>query len=106
MRIEYNKLVRDRIPDIIRQDGRQCGVEVLGEGEFIQALRQKLVEEAQEASECELDELVKELADLHEVIDSFMRAHKIDRDVVLAKQEERRVERGGFAQRLYLLWVE
>lgn len=106
MRIEYNKLVRDRIPEIIQQDGRQCGVEVLDESEYIQALRQKLVEEAQEAATCDLDELVKELVDLYEVIDSLMEAGEIDREFVLAKQEARRAERGGFERRLCLLWVE
>lgn len=42
----YNKLVRDRIPEIIRQDGRECGTERMSEAEYVQALREKLVEEA------------------------------------------------------------
>ena len=33
MRIEYGKLVRDRIPEIIQRDGRQCGVETMNEEE-------------------------------------------------------------------------
>jgi predicted house-cleaning noncanonical NTP pyrophosphatase (MazG superfamily) len=106
MRKEYDKLVRDRIPEIIRQDGRQCGVEVMPEGEYVQALKDKLIEEAQEAATAGSDDLVKELADLYEVVDALMAACGIDRQVVLAKQEERRQSRGGFDQRLRLLWTD
>jgi predicted house-cleaning noncanonical NTP pyrophosphatase (MazG superfamily) len=106
MRKEYDKLVRDRIPEIIRQDGRQCGVEVLPEDEYIQALKDKLVEEAQEAAAAGSDDLVKELADLYEVVDALIGACGIDLQVVLAKQEERRQSRGGFDQRFRLLWTD
>jgi predicted house-cleaning noncanonical NTP pyrophosphatase (MazG superfamily) len=106
MRKEYDKLVRDRIPEIIRQDGRQCGVKVMPEGEYVQALKDKLVEEAQEAAAAGSGDLVKELADLYEVVDALMAACGIDRQVVLAKQEERRQSRGGFDQRFRLLWTD
>ena len=58
MRKEYDKLVRDRIPEIIRQDGRQCGVEVMPEDEYVQALKDKLVEEAKEAAAAGPEDLV------------------------------------------------
>jgi predicted house-cleaning noncanonical NTP pyrophosphatase (MazG superfamily) len=106
MRKEYDKLVRDRIPEIIRQDGRQCGVEVMPEDEYVQALKDKLVEEAKEAAAAGSDDLVKELADLYEVVDALMAACGIDRESVVAKQEERRQSRGGFDQRLRLLWTD
>jgi predicted house-cleaning noncanonical NTP pyrophosphatase (MazG superfamily) len=106
MRKEYDKLVRDRIPEIIRQDGRQCGVEVMPEDEYVQALKDKLVEEAQEAAAAGPENLVKELADLYEVVDALMAACGIDREIVMAKQEERRQSRGGFDQRLRLLWTD
>jgi predicted house-cleaning noncanonical NTP pyrophosphatase (MazG superfamily) len=106
MRKEYSKLVRDRIPEIIRQDGRECGVEIMPENEYIQALKDKLVEEAQEAAQAESEELVKELADLSEVMDALMAACQIDRQAVLAKQAERRQSRGGFDQRFRLLWTD
>lgn len=74
MRKEYDKLVRDRIPEIIRRGGRQCGVEVMPEGKYIQALKDKLIEEAKEAATTGADDLVKELADLYEVMDALMAA--------------------------------
>ena len=86
MRKEYDKLVRDRIPEIIRQDGRQCGVEVMPEDEYVQALKDKLVEESQEAAVAGPDDLVKELADLYEVVDALMAACGIERQVVVTKE--------------------
>jgi predicted house-cleaning noncanonical NTP pyrophosphatase (MazG superfamily) len=45
-----HKLVRDRIPETIQQDGRECATEMMSEAEYRQALLQKLLEEAQEAA--------------------------------------------------------
>jgi predicted house-cleaning noncanonical NTP pyrophosphatase (MazG superfamily) len=98
------KLVRDRIPEIIRQSGRECGVETMEEEEFRQGLRAKLVEEAQEAAAATGTDLVTELADLYEVIDTLMAASGIDRETVLKEQKRRRLERGGFSRRIKLLW--
>lgn len=49
----YNKLVRDKIPDIIAADGRQYATEIMSDEEYLAALKQKLVEEAQEVLEAE-----------------------------------------------------
>ena len=106
MRKEYKKLVRDRIPEIIRQNGIQCQVLTLTEVEYRQALRQKLMEEAQEAAEASEANLVTELADLYEVIDTLMKVYGIDRELVLAEQEKRCSDRGGFEKRIQLLWTE
>ena len=45
MRTAYHKLVRDHIPDLIRQSGKHCAVGALEEFDYRQALRQKLIEE-------------------------------------------------------------
>jgi len=103
MRKEYNKLVRDRIPEIIRQDGRDCEIAVMSEEEYLQALREKLVEEAQEAAEADPAKLVTELADLREIMDALMAAYGIEQAGMLAEQKQRRIERGGFSQRIRLL---
>lgn len=103
----YNKLVRDRIPEIIAADGRQFGTEIMSDDEYRRALLAKLVEEAQEvAAAAEDDELVKEIADLYEVIDALLVAFDLDREAVLAMQQKRRDERGGFEKRIKLLWTE
>ena len=51
MRVDYNKLVRDRIPEIIGSRGDRAVTRVLDEAAYRDALLAKLVEEAQEASE-------------------------------------------------------
>ncbi len=101
----YNKLVRDRIPEIIRASGRRCETVAMDDAAYRRALLQKLVEEAGEVARADSDQLVSELADLCEVLDALLDAHGIDRDTVLAEQQRRRVERGGFARRLCLLWA-
>jgi predicted house-cleaning noncanonical NTP pyrophosphatase (MazG superfamily) len=98
MPIEYHKLVRDRIPEIIRQDGRECATEIMAEEEHRQALLEKLLEEAQEAAAVGLEKLVEELADLYEVIDALLAAYGIKREAVMAKQVRKRAERGGWAE--------
>lgn len=102
----HNKLIRDRIPEIIQSAGKQCATEVLCEEDYQQALRQKLIEEAHEAATAIGDDLIQELADLYEVIDGLMLVYHVDREAVVKIQEERRAERGGFNKRLRLLWVE
>lgn len=74
--------------------------------EHQQALRQKLMEEAQEAAEASIADLPMEIADLLEVIDAALDAYGLSRAQVLACQQERRVVRGAFTQRLRLLWTE
>jgi len=104
IRIVHSKLVRDRIPEIIQAAGQEYAVEVMTEPEFQRALRNKLVEEAQEAAAADSESLIQELADLYEVLDTLMAAQHISRENVLREQEKRRIERGGFAEQLRLVW--
>lgn len=106
MRKTYNKLVRDRIPEIIQAAGRKCAIETMSEEEFHQVLRDKLIEEAQEVAAAASTELVTELADVFEVIDALMAVYSIDREVVLAEQKRKRIDRGSFSRRIRLLWAE
>lgn len=107
MHITYNKLIRDNIPAIITATGKPFETAVYDESSYQQALRQKLVEEAEEVSVAnEQKELIKEIADLYEVVDALLAASGISRETVLAKQQQRREERGGFGHRLQLLWVD
>ena len=107
MRIEYGKLIRDRIPEIMDADGVTYDVRVLDEEAYRHALLAKLREEAQEASIAATpEERTRELADLLEVIDALLALDGVERDEVLSIQRQRREERGGFERRLELLWTE
>jgi predicted house-cleaning noncanonical NTP pyrophosphatase (MazG superfamily) len=106
IRKTHNKLVRDRIPQILESQSIQFAVEGMTPDQYRQALRQKLLEEAQEAATATEANLITELADLWEVIDATISAHGIRRDHVLACQLQRRMARGTFDRRLKLLWTE
>ena len=106
MRQEHNKLIRDHIPEIIRQAGREYEVKTMLQPEYHRALLDKLVEEAKEAAQANSDNLVEELADIYEVIDTILNDVEIDKSLVLAKQKQKRQEKGGFNNKLRLLWTE
>lgn len=106
MPTEYRKLVRDRIPDIIRREGRTCGTATLSPEEYLTSLREKLVEEAREAAAADGSALLRELADVREVVDALAAAAGIDPADLAREQACRRAERGGFAERICLLWIE
>lgn len=96
------KLVRDRVPAIIRAKGEEPTVRVLSPGEYLPALLEKLVEEAMEAQEAGAEDLLNELADVQEVIRAILDA--LDWDVhTLEEAAERKAEaRGAFTARLWL----
>ena len=103
----YNKLVRDHIPAIIEASGRTYTVEVFGGEEFDHALRDKLIEEGMEVRDAESqEELVTELADVLEIVETLARWHGVDIDIIRDVQAKRRSERGGFEQRLRLIATE
>ena len=106
VRQTYNKLVRDRIPEMIQNEGRTCGIDTVSNGAFAQALREKLIEEAHEVSQATPDKLIAELADLYEVIDALLALHNIEDAAVILEQSRRSAERGSFKKRLRLLWTE
>ena len=105
-RHEYNKLIRDLIPNLLEAQQIPFAVETMTTDEYRQALRQKLMEEAQEAAEAEEADLMVELADLLEVIEATVIAYGLERAQVVACQAQRQQERGGFSQQLRLLWTE
>jgi predicted house-cleaning noncanonical NTP pyrophosphatase (MazG superfamily) len=79
MRRDYNKLVRDRIPEIIQNSGKRCAFETMPEAEYCQALLEQLVEEAQEVHQAAPEELVAELADIQEVFAAVLATWQIAR---------------------------
>ena len=102
----YDKLIRDHIPAIIAESGRQCRIETMDEEQYRQALRAKLVEEALEVQAASPGQLPTELADVLEVLDALLAAYNLDLATVQTLQHSRRQERGGFTRRLRLCSVE
>jgi predicted house-cleaning noncanonical NTP pyrophosphatase (MazG superfamily) len=95
----YDKLVRDRIPEIIEAAGKRCTTRVLDDDEFDRHLALKLQEEL---TEYQQTGDVAELADLVEVIHALVERQGMGWDDFEAIRVRKRVERGGFTRRLLL----
>jgi len=103
MKKVYNKLVRDRIPEIIRSDGYLPVTRKLGVKEFKKALAEKLVEEAKEVTKAKSrDDLLKELSDVEEIIFEMVVLHKISCPEINKVRNKRKKARGAFKKRLFL----
>ena len=100
-----HKLVRDRIPEIIKKAGKTCEIEYLDREHYQQALRDKLIEEAQEVAQANAEDLLSELADLSEVIEALLKSYHISPDTLKQVQSQRQQQRGGFDQKIRLLSV-
>ena len=106
MRVAYNKLVRDQIPDIIAATGSQPSTRVLDHASYQAALRSKLLEEAQEAEEAAEEQLASELADVLEVLRALAQAHDMKWEGIELQASRKRAERGGFDRRIFLEHVD
>ena len=101
--LEFNKLVRDKIPEKIRRNGEEAVTTELDKLILSRLLKRKLVEEALEVLDSESDEdLVMELADILEVLDGILSQHEIDIQTVLEQKEKKREKAGGFDKGVYL----
>ena len=98
-RIEYHKLVRDRIPEIIESSGRTAVCAVLSPRDYIAMLDQKLDEELAEYQE---SKSMEELADLLEVISAVAQARGSSVEEVNAIRQRKKEKRGGFEKRILL----
>ena len=99
---EYNKLIRDRIPEIIEAAGKQCIVEVMNEDEYLEALDCKLEEEL---AEYQADKSLEELADLLEVMYAVVVARGYSIEELERVRKQKAEKRGGFEKRLRLKGV-
>lgn len=125
-KVNRNKLVRDRIPNIIIGHGLSFKARKLGAVEFENELTNKLVEEANEVAEkvqwlnhkCEqepvskeehtldMQEIKEELADVLEVYVHLVKALGLTTNDIEAAANEKRAKRGSFEDKIYLEWVE
>ena len=97
------KLWRDKGINEVEQQGSRINWRRLDNIEFDQQLRVKLLEETAEVQTASSKaELVAELADVYEVIDTLCNLHQISREEVVSLQTKKRAERGGFAERMYV----
>ncbi|MER5646817.1 nucleoside triphosphate pyrophosphohydrolase [Streptosporangium sp. NPDC002524] len=96
------KLVRDRIPEIIRENGGEPVVTVLDDADYREALLEKLFEEAAELREAPAAEVAEEIADVLEVLRAVAHVHGYEWWDIEKVAEDKRAERGAFSGRIHL----
>ena len=98
-RIPYDKLVRDRIPEIIEASGKTYSTAILSETDYQRLIDAKLDEEL---AEYHRDQSIEELADLLEVIHAAAIARGYSLEELERVRAEKAAKRGGFEKRILL----
>ena len=98
--VEYNKLIRDKIPEIIASKGVAAEITVLSDEEYPSYLEAKLDEEV---GEYHRDKTAEELADILEVIYALAESKGLSKEELLQIYQKKHNERGGFSKKLLLL---
>ncbi|MFQ5981465.1 MAG: phosphoribosyl-ATP pyrophosphohydrolase [Candidatus Heimdallarchaeota archaeon] len=101
--ITYNKLIRDKIPDIIRVNGKEPITRQATDEEMEHLLLAKILEEIEEYRQ---SGHVEELVDILEVLKALVAEHKLDWDEFEKVSEKKKAKRGGFEGRIYLIAVK
>lgn len=99
----YNKLIRDKIPEIIEADGRKCKTEILSEEAYLKMVDAKLDEEL---AEYHKDQNIEELADLLEVIYAAAQARGYSVEELERVRVAKVEKRGAFQKRILLKETE
>ena len=99
LNFRWDKLVRDKLPEIIEARGRTSKWHIADDDEYWSELCRKLVEEAQEFRK---NGTIKELADMYEIMDAIVTDKQFDKAQIEAVKKERLSERGGFKKRIIL----
>lgn len=96
---KYNKLVRDKIPEIVKAKGKDPVIHIAKNEEYWLKLKEKLAEEVDEFLEAESEE---ELADILEVLEAIYKYKNYSEEDILKLKKEKAKERGGFSKKIIL----
>jgi predicted house-cleaning noncanonical NTP pyrophosphatase (MazG superfamily) len=96
---KFHKLVRDKIPQIIRSENRNPITRILSDDEYIEQLYTKLIEESQELQK---DKNLEEIADVLEVLLAIIKSHQSTFEDIDKLRQKKFDERGGFEDKIFL----
>jgi len=99
----YNKLVRDRIPEIIEQSGKKCSIHRVEGYDFLVALDNKFIEEFEEFKKVRT---IDELADLIEVFYEYLEYFYLDDQAIERQRKLKYNKNGGFKKKIILEHVD
>lgn len=108
IRVYYNKLVRDNMPDLIKAKGEECdAVPVVDQQEFLQELFKKVKEEAGSlAKPKNREDFLQSYADLMVVLETLIKEMNITNEELERARQTNNQKKGGYEQRLFLRWSE
>lgn len=96
----YNKLVRDKIPDLIKEQGQNPVIRILDDEEYTLCLLKKLDEET---AEFHRERSAEELADILEVVFALADDIGISKEDLMQIYQKKHEQRGGFTDRVFLI---
>ncbi|WAA13354.1 nucleoside triphosphate pyrophosphohydrolase [Fervidibacillus halotolerans] len=103
----YNKLIRDRILEILDKEGLSYNYRILENNEHLKEIKKKLYEEVKEFDEATNEhDALEELADVLELIHASLKVYNKSFDELEVIRVKKKNNRGGFDKGLYLIDVE
>lgn len=103
----YNKLIRDKILEIIEKIGEKPYWRVLNKKEYLREIKKKILEEAKELVKTKKKkEIINEIVDIQELIDTLALELGLTKSQIQKQQKVKNKKRGGFKKRLFLIKTE
>ncbi len=103
MKKVYNKLVRDKIPQICENDGEVPEFYVCSQSKFKNELKKKLVEEAKELQKAPWADIEDEISDVYEILLNIAKAFRLKWSEIEKYRKEKNRKRGSFDKRYFLV---
>ncbi|MDB5177859.1 MAG: hypothetical protein JWO61_242 [Candidatus Saccharibacteria bacterium] len=105
---QFNKLVRDKLPDMYEELGQRTVLQRLIGRELLQRLRQKLVEESSEIpfEDGTREEIIDELSDIEQVMDDIKAHLNISDEEIKAAKQKKLTKKGGFSDGIFVETIE
>jgi predicted house-cleaning noncanonical NTP pyrophosphatase (MazG superfamily) len=97
---KYEKAVRNRIPEIIKADGRNCEFVILDNASFLQEMNKKLSEEM---SEYNKNNSIEEIVDILEVSYRIAELQGYNKETIEKIRKQKNIERGNFSNNIFLI---
>ena len=106
-KVFYNKLIRDKIPEIMSSKDKAFEIRELDDVEYEKELIKKVEEEASGLQSANTrEELVSELADTIDVIDEIKKLKNISEEEIRSGQLKNAEKKGGFEKKIFLVWSQ
>ena len=101
-----NKLIRDKLRGEYEKMNQKAEYRALSKAEFAAALKQKLIEEANEIDVSDRQSIIGEVADVYQVLEDILAANDISVEEVQNAKHAKYMKKGGFAEGTYIETLE